>query len=129
MKKLIIFLAMLSVFACTESLEDKAARDAKEYTEKSCPTPVVDNSSTDSITFDKQSKTFTYYFKLSGTADNPKTIEANRKKLYQIQQQALENNPSLKVYKEAGYNYRCVYRSTAHKDSVLMDFTFKFKKH
>ncbi len=54
MKKAIysIFLASL-VVSCTESLEDKAVREAKEYTEKYCPTPYVNDSRTDSAVFDK----------------------------------------------------------------------------
>ncbi len=52
-----IFLASL-VVSCTESLEDKAAREAKEYTEKYCPTPYVNDSRTDSAAFDKTTKMY-----------------------------------------------------------------------
>ena len=53
MKKLIYTAVLVSLLAsCTESLEDKAAREAKEYTEKYCPTPYVNDSRTDSATFD-----------------------------------------------------------------------------
>ena len=47
MKKAIytLFLASL-VVSCTENLEDKAVREAKEYTEKYCPTPYVNDSRT-----------------------------------------------------------------------------------
>lgn len=39
MKKIILSLiAMTCMVSCTESIEDKAAREAKEYTEKVCPT-------------------------------------------------------------------------------------------
>ena len=37
-----IFASLL--VSCTESLEDKAAREAKEYTEKYCPTPYVNDA-------------------------------------------------------------------------------------
>lgn len=125
MKKTILSLAMLSFFvACTESLEDKAAREVKEYTEKYCPTPITDNSRTDSATFDKASRTFTYYFTLSGPADNAQIISANKQKLYDVQKDALDNNPSLKKYKEAGFKYHFVYRSASKKDMVLIDFFF-----
>ena len=32
---------LLSLSACRNSLEDRAAQECKEYTEKKCPTPVV----------------------------------------------------------------------------------------
>ena len=41
MKKKLIYIGIFAslLVSCTESLEDKAAREAKEYTEKYCPTP------------------------------------------------------------------------------------------
>ena len=43
MKKKLIYIGIFAslLVSCTESLEDKAAREAKEYTEKYCPTPYV----------------------------------------------------------------------------------------
>lgn len=114
------------VMSCTESIEDKAAREAKEYTEKYCPTPVINGSSTDSAVFDRSTKTYIYYITLSGNADRPEVIAKNRKVLHDAQKQALDNNPSIKKYKEAGINFRFLYRSASHKDSVLIDDTFKF---
>ena len=50
MKKKLIYIGIFAslLVSCTESLEDKAAREAKEYTEKYCPTPYVNDSRTDS---------------------------------------------------------------------------------
>ena len=71
MKKLIYTAVLVSLLAsCTESLEDKATREAKEYTEKYCPTPYVNDSRTDSATFDKSTKTYVYYISLRNKADN-----------------------------------------------------------
>lgn len=112
--------------SCTESIEDKAAREAKEYTEKFCPTPVISGSSTDSTVFERSSKTYIYYMTLSGNADRPDVIAKNRKLLHDAQKHALDNNPGIKKYKEAGINFRFVYRSASHKDSVLLDETFKY---
>jgi len=44
MKRLFYFALMLALCSsCHRSLEDRAAQECKEYTEKKCPTPVVDN--------------------------------------------------------------------------------------
>ncbi len=61
MKKKLIYIGIFAslLVSCTESLEDKAAREAKEYTEKYCPTPYVNDSRTDSAAFDKNTKTCT----------------------------------------------------------------------
>lgn len=129
MKKMLFLIVSSVLFgfsSCTESLEDKAEREAKEYTEKFCPTPVVNGSSTDSTVFDRTTKTYIYYITLSGNADKPEIIAKNRKVLHDTQKAALDNNPGIKKYKEAGLNFRFLYRSASHKDSVLLDDTFKY---
>lgn len=126
MKKLIYTIALLSLTACTESLENKAAREAKEYTEKYCPTPFVDDSRTDSATFNKTSRTYIYYVTLRGKADNQEIISTNRKKLHDIQKKALDNNPGLKKYKEAHFSFRFIYHSASNPKLVLLDDTFKY---
>ena len=127
MKKLIYTALGLSLLAsCTESLEDKAAREAKEYTEKYCPTPYVNDSRTDSATFDKSTKTYVYYISLRNKADNKQVIEANKDKLHKIQKEALDNNPGLKKYKEEHFTFRFVYHSAKNPKEVLLDDLFKY---
>ena len=128
MKKKLIYIAVLvSLLAsCTESLEDKATREAKEYTEKYCPTPYVNDSRTDSATFDKSTKTYVYYISLRNKADNKQVIEANKDKLHKIQKEALDNNPGLKKYKEEHFTFRFVYHSAKNPKEVLLDDVFKY---
>lgn len=127
MKKLIYTAVLVSLLAsCTESLEDKAAREAKEYTEKYCPTPYVNDSRTDSATFDKSTKTYVYYISLRNKADNKQVIEANKDKLHKIQKEALDNNPGLKKYKEEHFTFRFVYHSAKNPKEILLDDIFKY---
>ena len=127
MKKLIYTAVLVSLLAsCTESLEDKAAREAKKYTEKYCPTPYVNDSRTDSATFDKSTKTYVYYISLRNKADNKQVIEANKNKLHKIQKEALDNNPGLKKYKEEHFTFRFVYHSAKNPKEVLLDDLFKY---
>ena len=127
MKKAIytLFLASL-VVSCTENLEDKAVREAKEYTEKYCPTPYVNDSRTDSAVFDKNTRVFSYYMTLRNKADNKKAIDANRDKLHKLQKESLDNNPGLKKYKEEHFTFRFVYHSAKNPKEVLLDDTFKY---
>lgn len=127
MKKIIYSIMALAFMAsCTESIEDKAAREAKEYTEKVCPTPFVNEGRTDSATFDKASHTYIYYMTLRGKADNALLIKQNHKKLYDAQKQSLDNNPGLKKYKEAHFSFRFIYHSAKNPKEVLLDDTFKY---
>jgi len=75
MRKPLLFLfTALVLVACNESLEDRAEREAREYTARYCPTPVVNNSRTDSVAFDKATKTYTYYCTLTGEYDSAEFI-------------------------------------------------------
>ena len=120
MKKKLIYIGIFAslLVSCTESLEDKAAREAKEYTEKYCPTPYVNDARTDSAAFDKTKKIYTYYISLRNKADNKKAIDANK--------EALDNNPGLKKYKEEHFTFRFVYHSAKNPKEVLLDDTFKY---
>ena len=117
MKKKLIYIGIFAslLVSCTESLEDKAAREAKEYTEKYCPTPYVNDARTDSAAFDKTKKIYTYYISLRNKADNKKAIDANKDKLHKIQKEALDNNPGLKKYKDC-----LLYTSDAADDEHLV---------
>ena len=76
MKKILLFTtALLLLTACQESLEEKAAREAREVTESKCPMPIGDNMYLDSIVFDIPTLTQTQYFRFTGNSDNDSTVE------------------------------------------------------
>ena len=127
MKKILFGIMTLALMAsCTESMEDRAVREAREYTEKVCPTPYINDSRTDSAVFDKDTHTYIYYLTLRNKADNKQVIEANKDKLHKIQKEALDNNPGLKKYKEEHFTFRFVYHSAKNPKEVLLDDVFKY---
>ena len=107
---------------CQETLEERGAREAHDYTEKHCPAPVAPQVTLDSMTFDKVSHTFSYCYTLSGALDDLQYIETNNPRDMLLQQ--VKNSANLKIYKEAGYNFRYVYNSSKNK-ATLFDVTFK----
>ena len=120
MKKIIFPIMLITMLAsCSESIEDRATREAKEYTEKVCPTPFVNDGRTDSTVFDKNTHTYIYYMTL-------RNIKQNHKKLYDAQKQSLDNNPGLQKYKEAHFAFRFIYHSAKNPKEVLLDETFKY---
>ena len=109
--------------ACQESLEERAAREARNYTSKSCPLRVDEYTVMDSMTFVSADRpTLCYYYTLSGQADRQYT-EAERQHAQALLQKNLNNNTHLKAYREAGYTFRYIYRSAADVDSVRFDFS------
>jgi hypothetical protein len=120
----LVLLLTMSISSCQESLEKRAAREAAEFTQKSCPTPERDNTITDSMLFDIPTHTFIHYYRLTGPADNAERMVGREGELHNVLVNAVRNNMSIKRYKDAGYTFRYVYRS--QKDgNVLFDTTVK----
>lgn len=105
------------------TLEDSAEEMTQEYTERYCPTLVNDMQRTDSVTFNRTGHTFNYYYTLIGAADNNEAVSKVAKQIEGTLLTELKENTSLKVFKDAGYNFRYVFRSQRNK-SILWERTF-----
>ncbi len=128
MNKFFTLIVMTALLAgCQETLEERGAREARDYTEKHCPAPIAHQVTMDSMTFDKTSHTFGYYYTLSGSLDDSAYINRNNPREMLLQQ--VRNSTNLKIYKDADYNFRYVYSSTKHKGVTLFDETFKPKDY
>ena len=110
-------ISMVTLSACNHmSLEDRAEKDAKNFTERYCPTPVQNMQRTDSVVFDRSNHTFIYYYRLNGAADNAQTVAKVRDKIRNALLTDLKNNTATKVYKDQGYNFRYVLHSEKTKE-------------
>lgn len=110
---------------CQESLEDRAAKECKEYTQKHCPTPMVNNTRMDSMTYEPQTRTIHYYYSIYSEGDNKANVEANKQLLQQILLNGIKTDTASKLYKEAGFNFRFTYRSGKNPKTILLDETYK----
>lgn len=110
---------------CQESLEDRAAKECKEYTQKHCPTPMVNNTRMDSMTYEPQARTIHYYYSIYNEGDNKANVEANKQLLQQILLNGIKTDTASKLYKEAGFNFRFTYRSGKNPKTILLDETYK----
>ena len=124
-----LFYAALLLLACRNSLEERAAQECKEYTEKKCPTPVVNDTRMDSMVFEAPSRTIHYYYSLVGKADNEQAVHAKRTELRKALRDALKADPGSKGYKDAGFNFQYTYRSGATPSKVLLDETYTKKDY
>ncbi len=115
--------ALLALTACQESLEDRAAREAKEYTVKNCPAQIEENITIDSLAFDRSTHTMCYYYTLMGAADNKEAIENSNPR--DVLLKSIRNSTSVKTYKDAGYSFKYTYFSAKDKGKVLYTVTFK----
>ncbi len=128
MKKcLFIILAALLTTACQETLEQRCAREAKEYTEKHCPALLAKGVTVDSMSFDVATHTLTYSYTLDGVIDDSASIQKNSPRELLLQQ--LRNATAMKPYKDAGYKFRYIYYSTKRKGTKLFEATFLEKDY
>ncbi len=119
-------IAALSLTACHENLEDRAERECKEQTEKYCPVPVTEYVISDSMVFERATKTFHYYYSLRGIADTTALPENEARK---EMLEGLRNSTQLNAYKEAGFNFRYTYFSTKHPGQKIVDIEFTPKDY
>ena len=128
MKKLCMLASFALIFvACQESLEDRCAREAKEFTRKNCPSKIEKNINIDSLTFERETHTLHYYYTLTGDADNEKIVkELNG---MQILKDNLKNSTSMKTYKENHYRFTYTYRSEKNPKKILLEVTLTDKDY
>lgn len=120
MKKLLFICLVASMMtSCHESLEERAEREAREFTEKNCPTPLRDNTILDSMVFDKSTHTLTHYYTLVGVADNENKVREKEESVHQALLKDVQNNTSFRAYKDAGYSFAFIYCSLKNKGTVL----------
>jgi hypothetical protein len=125
MKKIFLFAsALLLLASCQESLEERAAREAREVTESKCPMPIGDTMYLDSIVFDIPTLTQTQYFRFTGVDDNDSMVAMKKEaNLKDVLLKELKNTPSYKLLLKRGVNFRYVYRSTLDPKKTYIDIT------
>ncbi len=120
MKKYLFVFTCAVIFAsCHESLEDKAAREAKEFTRKNCPVQVSEFIVNDSMTYEKNKKTIHYFYTISGKADTVAAINNQQAKEELVK--GVKEATSIRVYKEHGFNFAYTYYSSKNKGKKLIE--------
>lgn len=120
MKKILtLLLTVLLISACQESLEKRAERTLQDYCEKNCPMQLSESIVMDSCSFDINSHTLHYYYTFMGVMDNDSTL--NAASMRQMLLEALRNETSTRVYKEAGYSFKYTYYSQKQHGKILFE--------
>ena len=114
---LIASLAVL-VTACHESLEEKAAREAKEFTRRNCPMPISEYIVNDSMTYDADTRTIHYFYTIKGAAD---TTAINNRQAKSELIKGVKDATSIRTYKENNFNFAYTYYSAKNKGKILLD--------
>lgn len=129
MRKLLLAVLGAVAFAgCQESLEERAARETRSYTEKNCPTTIVPNRIVmDSMTFDAATHTIGYWYRFQGDLDVDSGLKTDE--MRDLLLTALRNETTLRVYKDHGYSFKYTYCSQRHPENVLFQTMFTDKDY
>lgn len=119
MKKYLFLLFSLPLLtACHESLEDKAEREADEFTKKNCPIAVSENIVNDSMKYEKETRTIHYFYTICGKAD---TTAINKQQAKEELIKGVKDAMTIRTYKEHGFNFAYTYFSAKNKGQILID--------
>ena len=124
-KKVLMFFGLLALLFASchqESLEERAHREAQEYTRKNCPQKQGDNVILDSLVFDMDSRTLIEYSRALNGIDDQEFISSNKAELDEKSTQLIRQEVKYKRYRDAGCSFRFVLRSDSTKN-VLYDKT------
>lgn len=117
-KYLLIPFVAVFMTACHESLEERAAREAKEFTTKNCPMKVSEYIINDSMTYEKDTRTIHYYYSMHGAAD---TMTLDKKKAQAELIKGVKDATGIRKYKENGFNFAYTYLSTKNKGKIILN--------
>ena len=117
-------IVLLFTVSCHKNLEERAEREARQYTEQCCPTPIVNFTRTDSVVFDRSTRTYHYFCSVSGRMDNAAVIKANQNSIMNSLRESIIQDTSIKAYKDAGFRFAYTLHSTLQPDSVYFHAEF-----
>lgn len=130
MKKLIIACSLVAIViglvSCKkQTIDDVAEEQAKGLTEN-CPFVVGDGIVNDSVTYNRTTRTLSYYFTVAGEIDSAEYMESNKQATHDALASDLRNQIELNRYIEEGISFRYVYHSASEPGVVRYEDTFKF---
>ena len=81
-----------------------------------------DTTTMDSLTFERETHTLHYHYRLTGVADQDSVLE--KIDAVAVLKQELKNATSLKIYKDNHYRFAYTFRSEKDPTKILLDVTF-----
>ena len=121
MRKFILLACLaLGLSACQESLEQRATREAREFTEKKCPMPLGSDGKIvlESIEFDIPTHTWRQHYLLNMLPEAGPFDQAEARRLLLDE---LRNSPSYQPYMDNGFIFHYIYRRMMSPNDTLLN--------
>jgi len=119
---ILLFLSSLLFFSCQERIEERFKREAREYTERNCPSSMGDGITVlDSMVFVDNEETGVWGIYYTVFLDDAQKQELKQKKddLVALNLKFVKNSPIFIRQKEAGVNFVFVYNDAVTKKKIM----------
>lgn len=97
--------------ACQEPFDKRLEREARDFTEKHCPSEPEPGTRLDSATYTPARREYALWYTLS--PDNERTLRDNSTLMRYHLRESVSGNVAYKELKKQGITFRFVYRSAA----------------
>ena len=117
-----VLMLLLVLNSCQEKKADFFEREAKEYTEKHCPTKMDAVTTLDSIVFVKGEDRIgdlLLYYSLSLDETSRKILMDNLGQLADMNLNDLRNSIALAMYKEEGVEFTYIYHDASTGEKIV----------
>lgn len=120
MKKIIaaVCLAVFVLSSCQQA-KQKVFEIASHEVNKQCPMIIDEMTRMDSTSYTGGDNTFTYYYTLTGAADDPNIAEDTQKHLTETLPGIIKKTEDLKLYREMDVTMSYIYLSDKTHDELF----------
>ena len=127
MKKIIsLFICSILIMSCQQSFDERCKQKAIEQTANNCPQKIGEGIVMDSLTYNIESKTMSYYYSLSKEHINEESLRKNIAKFRESLLTSIVSSVELRSMKEHSVNFCYIYRySDSGKEVLRVLFTAK----
>ena len=133
--KIFNYFVGLTVFllltGCQENFDKRCAREAAEFTATQCPRQLEPGNILDSMAYDIKTRTYHYYYTLSGEWDTPTSLHSIKSQDSILRYHLLDklkNDISLNECKKEKINFSYKYFSASTRNEIL-HFLFTSKDY
>ena len=124
MKKTYFLLSVAAIVLASchkQTFDERVTEDVRHFNEKEAPKQIDPYTSFDSMRYDKETLTVSYFYTVEGDADSEELFASTEIEMELLKN--LRNSIQLKPHKEHGLNFHYRYIS-ATRGTPLLDVTF-----
>lgn len=119
-RKLLILSMAFFAFASCQEAKHKVLELAAQKANEQCPMIIDEVTQMDSTSYDATTNTFSYYYTLSGVADDPSMIEKMKSEMETTIPETIKQTEEMKMFSEMDVTMDYIYLSGKTKEELFL---------